>query len=340
MQWKCWPKELYGVARFDARELSPKARERLRALDLWRETGDIGLACRFSGMSRAGLYRWGRRFDPKNLRSLEDRSKRPRKVRKPNWPAELVLAVERLRKQQYPKWGKEKLEPLIKKEGFSASQSTVGRIIKELKRRKVLPEPKPWAISSRKRRTRRYATRKPRDYKAVNPGDLVELDTMDVRPLPGVVLKSFTSCDCISRWGVIESHRAATADNAAAFLESVVERTPFPIRAFQVDGGSEFKAKFEQACQNLGIPLFVLPPRSPKLNGHVERANRTHTEEFYELYQGPWTVAAIAPKLLAWEQTYNTIRPHHSLNKLTPFQFLLNHAIIPSRASPYSSHMC
>jgi hypothetical protein len=28
-----------------------------------------------------------------------------------------------------------------------------------------------------------------------------------------------------------------------------------------------------------GSHLFVLPPRSPKLNGHVERAHRTHTEE-------------------------------------------------------------
>src|SRR6516164_9619385 len=51
---------------------------------------------------------------------------------------------------------------------------------------------------------------------------------------------------------------------------------PFPIRALQVDGGSEFAAEFEQACQQRGLYLFVLPPRSPKLNGAVERANRTH----------------------------------------------------------------
>lgn len=53
----------------------------------------------------------------------------------------------------------------------------------------------------------------------------------------------------------------------------------------QVDGGSEFAAGFEQACQQLGFRLFVLPPRSPKLNGHVERAHRTHTEEFHEITQ-------------------------------------------------------
>jgi len=58
---------------------------------------------------------------------------------------------------------------------------------------------------------------------------------------------------------------------------------PFPIRALQVDGGSEFAAESEAVCQQRGLRLFVLPPRSPKLNGAVERANRTHTEEFYQL---------------------------------------------------------
>ncbi len=51
---------------------------------------------------------------------------------------------------------------------------------------------------------------------------------------------------------------------------------PFPIRVIQVDGGAEFQHVFEEECHRKGIKLFVLPPRSPKLNGHVERAQRTH----------------------------------------------------------------
>ena len=50
---------------------------------------------------------------------------------------------------------------------------------------------------------------------------------------------------------------------------------------------SEFKATFEAACAELRIQLFMLPPRSPRLNGHVERAYRTHQEEFYDLYDIP-----------------------------------------------------
>ena len=76
------------------------------------------------------------------------------------------------------------------------------------------------------------------------------------------------------------------------------------------------------ACAEREILLFELPPRSPKLNGRVERANRTHTEEFYEVYELPWTVASLNVRLREWEQVYNHIRPHWALDYLTPAQVL------------------
>ena len=57
---------------------------------------------------------------------------------------------------------------------------------------------------------------------------------------------------------------------------------PFPVRALSVDNGSEFMAEFEATCAERGIACSPAA-RSPKLNGTVERANRTHTEEFYEV---------------------------------------------------------
>ena len=110
----------------------------------------------------------------------------------------------------------------------------------------------------------------------------MQVDTLDIRPIPGVVLKHFTARDVVSRWDVVEAHSRATAHTASTFLNTLISRTPFPIKAIQVDGGSEFQASFETACQEKGIKLFVLPPHSPKLNGYVERAHRTHLEEFCE----------------------------------------------------------
>jgi len=97
---------------------------------------------------------------------------------------------------------------------------------------------------------------------------------------------------------------------------------PFPVRAIQVDGGPEFESVFEKECQTRGIRLFVLPPRSPKLNGGVERAHRTHTEEFYEITDCTFDLAELREKLLEWEHIYNTVRPHQALGYLTPKKFL------------------
>ncbi len=74
----------------------------------------------------------------------------------------------------------------------------------------------------------------------------------------------------------------------------------------------------------MGIRLFVLPPRSPKLNGQLERAQRTHTEEFYEVYDGDLDMGPLNQALPNWEEVYNTVRPHQSLGYLTPLQFLHN----------------
>lgn len=102
----------------------------------------------------------------------------------------------------------------------------------------------------------------------------------------------------------------------------MVKRTPNKINAIQIDGGSEFQSVFEDECQRRGIKLFVLPPRSPKLNGGVERANRTHTEEFYEVTDSDFELADIKNKLLQWETICNTYRPNQALHYLTPQQFL------------------
>lgn len=151
----------------------------------------------------------------------------------------------------------------------------------------------------------------------------MEVDTLDVRLLPGVVLKQFTARDVVSRWDVMEVQTKATSATAVGFLESLTKRMPFPIKALQVDGGSEFQAVFEEACQERGIRLFVLPPRSPKLNGHVERAQRTHTEEFYQVYDGDMEVVHLSRALQEWEWTYNHFRPHQALDGKTPMEYLI-----------------
>lgn len=190
------------------------------------------------------------------------------------------------------------------------SVSMVGRILKRLRERGVLIEPVTNPVSAgKRRRLRPYGVRKPRDYMVQDAGDLVELDTLDIRPLPGLVYKHFTAHDVKSKWNVLGIYGRSTATTATQFLDILQERMPFPVKAIQVDGGAEFEALFESECQH----------------GGVERAHRTHTEEFYEVTDSSYEIADLRQKLLAWERVYNTIRPHQALGYLTPEKYLTQH---------------
>ena len=310
------------VARHTA-DISREAQRRVKWFDYYERNGrNARKTCRHFDISPDTFYRWKKRYNPQNLMTLEDMSHRPKRVRRHTWTPTMEHAVLELR-EHYPRWGKAKIAVLLDEKDIKLSVSMVGRIIRHLKEHGVLVEPCVNHISARKRqRTRPYAIRKPKDYVAKEPGDIVQLDTLDVRPLPGIGFKQFTARDVISRWDVVGVSSNASATSAARFIESIRERMPFEVKALQIDGGSEFQGVFEEACEQYGIKLFVLPPRSPKLNGYVERANRTHTEEFYEVTLSSFEMDELRKALLKWEYIYNTVRPHQSLGYLTPQKFL------------------
>ncbi|SRR5579883_115198 len=307
------------------KRLSKTRQQRLQWMLFYHFNGqNVARTCRHFGISRQTFYRWKRRFDRHDLSTLEGRSHRPRKVRQPTWSAQLAERVLALRKQ-YPRWGKDKLVVLLRREHRQVSTSMVGRILADLKRRGVLHEPVKAAVlrqQRRKLRNRPWAVRKPKYWRIQQPGDLVEIDTKELRLRRGVILKHFSARDVVSRWDVVEVHRRATSLAAARFLDTLLDRLPFRVGALQVDGGSEFAAEFELACQQKEIPLFVLPPKSPKLNAHVERSHRTHNEEFYQVQADSTELTRLNQQLRRWEHTYNHIRPHQSLAYLTPLEFL------------------
>lgn len=304
-------------------ELSAQARARLEMIEWHYGHGRcVALTARHFGWRRPTVYRWLARFEPSDMTSLEDRSSRPNRRRRPTWTRAQIAALRELR-GRYPRWGKVKLAVLARRRGVAISDTTAGRILGYLRARGEIREPIGCRISARRRVNRRHhAVRKPAAYTPRAPGDLVEIDTLDVRPVPDKRLKQFTARDVVSRWDVLELRRSATAKNAASMLDALAARMPFAVRAISIDGGSEFKAEFETACAERGIALYLLPPRSPKLHGAVERANRTHTEEFYEVTDVEPELEALAAALADWEVCYNTVRPHQALGYLTPAEWL------------------
>ena len=95
--------------------------------------------------------------------------------------------------------------------------------------------------------------------------------------------KQFTAICPTSKIMFSRVYSSATSFAASIFLREFLEFSPFEVKSIQVDGGSEFMKHFENECANEQIPLYVLPPASPKYNGNVERSNRTCRTEFYSL---------------------------------------------------------
>jgi hypothetical protein len=113
------------------------------------------------------------------------------------------VAAVQAERERYPRWGKEKIAALLRTQGWSVSTSMVGRILADLKRRNVLRLPLRVGLSSRRRATRRpHATRKPKEWAVLEPGDLLQLDTQKQTPEPGVTIHHFGARDTVSRWDV------------------------------------------------------------------------------------------------------------------------------------------
>ena len=112
-----------------------------------------------------------------------------------------------------------------------------------------------------------YAVRKPKGYSVVEPGDLVQVDTLDVRPLPGVILKYFTARDVVSRWDVVEVRTRATANTTTDFSDCPPgPGCPSPYELYRWTEALSIQADFEQACQERGIqalrPSHLVLPSS------------------------------------------------------------------------------
>ena len=126
----------------EARDKGPLPRETKRRLTVirWHEGHGqkVSVTARHFCISRSTLYVWLRRYARDGPRGLEYRSRRPHRVRQPTWGPELEAAVLRLRREN-PCWGKDKLTPILKREGLSVSVSMVGRILTRLKRQGRLP---------------------------------------------------------------------------------------------------------------------------------------------------------------------------------------------------------
>ena len=317
----------YKIKKVRVSRPNEEALKRFDAVQRFEQAMSKGLssvdAARAVGVPRSTLYAW-RKKKTMRLDSLCSKSRRPKRMRKGKDLSMVGIRIQQLR-AEFPRWGKRKIAKLLKREGVSISESAVGRLISGLLKRGVISSAKVAQNHFKKPKPKRpYAIRLKRGQKlnAKQPGDTIQIDHMSVPIKSGHVLKHLNAVCTVSRWNVAEVYARATAKTASSFIDKVIKDSPFPIGSIQVDGGSEFMGDFEQACKKHRLKLAVLAPKSPKLNGHVERINGTWRTDFYETYDLPTQLTELRPLLSDYLDTYNWDRPHEALDLQTPQEFL------------------
>jgi transposase InsO family protein len=131
----------------------------------------------------------------------------------------------------------------------------------------------------------------------------------------------YTAVDDATRIRALKIYNRHNQKNAMDFIDYVIDKFPFRIHTILTDIGHEFQAQFHWHIEDKGIRHVYIKPRSPELNGKVERSHRTDNEEFYQLLTYKDDVD-LSQKLEKWENFYNLHRPHGAFNGKTPYEAL------------------
>ena len=222
-----------------------------------------------------------------------------------------------------------KLHWQLKKEGFTIAPRTIGYILK------------------REGLVRKYRVRRMK-YKYIKAklaaGELVEID---VKYVPGMIAGrqyfQYTAIDKASRWRHLEIYDEQVNHHSVMFLQEVIRRAPFAVRAIKTDNHATFTNYYtgtnkrsdllvkslhalDLYCREHGIKHYLIDPGKPAQNGTVERSHREDQEKLYE--QILFTSAEdLRYRIRLWNMYYNDLE-HCGLNGKTPNEFLANYQLI------------
>ena len=309
--------------------ISEKALKKARILIFWEKYGLEATLDAFPFKKRT-LYLWKSIFVKSNgkLESLNDVSRAPKTKRVREWDEEIINEIKRLR-WEHPNLGKDKLYPELLEYCFHHNQdcpkiSTIGRIIKDLGGLRMFPR-KVSHFGKVKPLKRKKVLRKPKDLEILYPGHVVALDTIEDH-INGNRRYVISFEDIFTRFGFAWSTKSHASQAAAEFFSLCLKIFPFPIAFVLTDNGSEFAKEFSKKLKELHLIHYHTYPRTPKMNAHCERFNRTLREEFMDYHKTDLLDPTIFNnKIIDYLVWYNTRRVHHAFkNKFSPIQFILS----------------
>jgi len=314
----------------EALGLSKDARKRLEWF-IWHEAhgGNASLTTRHFGISRQCFHEWKKRFDVKNLRTLETRSSAPTHVRQKEITPEEEGRVILLR-QAHIRWGKEKLAVLY--ETVYRTPISSWKVQYTIKKHHLYFHPKKNAQTQVKRRRSKEKKCITELKKKPFPGFLVALDTI-VLWIDGQKRYIFTAIDTCSKIAFARMYTTKSSKNAADFMHRVAYLLDYEIWNTGHDRGSEFHKHFQEAIHDLGLDDWWSRPHTPKDNPFNERFNRTIQDEFIALGHLTNDTERFNRDLTDWLVEYTFVRPHQSLGYQTPWAYYSKAAKVSPRYS-------
>lgn len=297
--------------------LSKQAKLRLKWIDYYFAHGNNArLTCRHFGIAHRTFYRYYQRFKLAGLAGLESRSHRPHQLRRPTTPLPVVDLVRQLRRT-HPEYSKYKLAVILRRDyGYCLSASTIGRAIS---RYQLFFSPPVKPKNHPGRLTNLSKVRKPTNFRARVPGDLVEVD---LKHLPAVDAKryGFVAIDVVSKRASVHVASTPSSRQAAVAWQKAVERLGLP-KAVLSDNGSENLGAFAKLLQHLPTDHYFTRPHTPKDKPYVERFIGSLERECLQWGGVTIDLADQQTTIDDWLAKYHSFRPHQALGYLTPDEY-------------------
>ena len=287
-------------------------------------------------ISKSSIYQWRQilKQNQGRIESLNEKSKSPKNKRTSKVSQRAIDFIKDLR-NKYPRLGKDKIKPFLdefclKSNLKTIHPSTIGRILKELKNKNLIPKQikasfyaKTGKVKIHEAKPRKKKLRR-KDYQPENPGDLLQLDTI-VQFINGLKRYIITAIDLKPDFAFAYAYSCLSSKSASDFFDKLELVAPFKIKRVQTDNGPEFQKLFQETLEKKNIIQFFNYPRHPQQNAKIERFNRTIKEEFVDWHRQTlaYNLDEFNHKLMDWLLWYNTKRPHWSLNLKSPIQYLI-----------------
>jgi len=299
--------------------VSDAAKFRLHVLDHYFEHG-IKSTCHAFNLPRSTVYGWRKSFlsSKRKTASLIPRSTRPIKTRQMTINLELLEFIKSMR-EEYGNLSKYKIKPFLdeysKKNNLPLYGTTkIGSIIK---RKHFFFETK----HTKRFKRKPLVVRLKRSPKETLPG-YIEMDSVIIQVI-GRKYFFLTAIDIVTKFAWVKMTTNHSSRQARLALIEFKKNYKHNLKTVQTDNGSEFLGEFDDYLENAQIKHEYIYLKSPKINGVVERFNRTIQEEFIQrndnLIDDKEKFNQKLQNYLIW---YNTKRPHYSLGQISPYEYM------------------